>query len=371
MRRNLQVALRHTRLITLAAIMLMLVSGTALMQSKKPYSKEILIKALRLNALSTAELIQKIQERGVEFTVGPQDEADLQAAGARPELIEAVRANYRPANTPSPVASTRNSRTPANVPAGPPLSKNEVITLLQSGVGSARVEQFVEVRGVSFSVTPAIAREITAAGGNRSLIGAITERAVAESNGGSNGRVNAFGPNSPANRGPSYDDLTDRATDALRANNAYGAIGLLQQAIRLDPSQPSAYALLGFAQLYGNRNIAAAQEAMRAAIEHGGGAVFRVYHNHTGVFETYCEGSLFVRKGSVSYKADDGRDTFDTTDANIKEIKTNALIGANYGAFHIKVKQEVNGRSNYDFAPATKQKAESNLIISLVKSYQQ
>jgi hypothetical protein len=71
---------------------------------------------------------------------------------------------------------------------------------------------------------------------------------------------------------------------------------------------------------------------MRAAIERGGAAAFHVYHDHDGAFGSYCEGSFFVTKTGVSFQANDGRDTF-------------------------------------NFAPNTRSKAESQLIIRLISGY--
>ena len=73
----------------------------------------------------------------------------------------------------------------------PPLSKSEIVTMLQGGIAPTRVEQFVEKRGVSFQVTPEVAREIKAAGGTNSLVGAITEKSTAAT--ASNGGDSPFG----------------------------------------------------------------------------------------------------------------------------------------------------------------------------------
>ena len=287
--------------------------GRAQTSNKVPYDKERLLKVVRLNALSTQEVIQAIDQRGVDFQTTAAIESEFRQAGGRPELIDALRRNYR-----SPtVAPTNPSRPPttskptAGVPAGPPLSKNEIVTMLQGGLPAARVEQFVEVRGVTFALTPDISREITAAGGNRSLLGAITEKAPYTS---------AAPPSSGAPAGrrvaapPDYDDLTDQAIAAMQANNASHAIRLLQQAAAMDPSKPTAYGLLGFAQLYGNQDILSAERSMRAGLERGGGAAFRVYHDHDGFFNTFCQGSFFVNKTGVTFKADDGNHTFEAQD---------------------------------------------------------
>lgn len=362
------------RFLTIAAaacLFVMMNWGAAEMQSKNPYDKERLLKVVRLNALSTQEVVQAVEQRGVDFQTTPGIEAEFREAGARPELIEALKVNYRPAAAPrpsNPNAAKPGAKPPAGVPAGPPLSKNEIVTLLQSGVPAARVEQFVEARGVSFAVTSEIAKEITAAGGNRSLLGAITEKGAS---------ATSTVSSSPAagRSAPDYDDLVDQATSAMQANNASYAVRLLQQAAAMDSSRPTAYQLLGFAQLYGNQDIISAERSMRAALERGGSAVFYVYHDHDGFFKTFCEGSMFVTKAAVTYKAKDGNHTFEAEDSKIKEAKLNGFVGSEYGAFHLKVfrdpgqQKKGDESKTFNFAPATKSKAESNLIISLIQSF--
>jgi hypothetical protein len=356
----------------------LLFSATAQMQgAKKPISKQGLVNAVKINGLSTQELVLQIQRRGVDFEMTDADEADLRAVGARPEIIEAARSSYHPtAATPAVARNTTPARPSnntgvanANVPDGPPLSKSEIVTMLQGGIAASRVEQFVEKRGVSFQVTPDIAREITSAGGNRSLVGAITEKSTttASNNGGND---SPFGSNTtPANNAPDYDDLIDHANSAAAASDFPGAIRYAQQAAQLDPQQPTAYSILGTIALYYSQNVSTAEQAMRAAIERGGAAAFHVYHDHDGSFNQYCEGSFFVTKTGVSFKANDGRDTFDAEDSNIKESKSNTFVGSQYGAFHIKPVQKINGRDNFNFAPNSRSKAEAELIIRLIKGY--
>lgn len=344
-------------------------SVDAASQTSKPISRKGLVEAVRINGLSTPELVQIIERRGVDFEMTADAERELAAAGARPEVIAAARTNYR-ARVAQPATSNRAAAvrppTPRGqpVPSGPPLSKSEVVTMLQGGIAPTRVEQFVEARGINFEMNSAVAREITAAGGTRSLIGLLTEKAAhTESD-------SPFADNPAAARsGPDYDDYVDRINSMLDANDAQGAIRYAQEAIRLDPSQPTAYSLLGFAQLYGRNDIVSAAQAMRAAIERGGSARFAVYHSHTGDFATFCLGSFFVTKTGVSFKANDGRDTFETADSNIKEAKLNGWVGLQYNAFHIKPVQKINGRDNFNFAPATRSKAESQLLLELIRAY--
>lgn len=359
-----------------ASIVLACAAVSTLAQAKKPISKDGLVKAVKINGLSTAELVQEIRTRGVAFQTTPSVESELRQAGARPEVVEAARSNYRPAA--GGTAVNTGGRGNTNVPKGAPLSKNEIVTMLQAGSPSAKVEQFVETRGVNFQSNAQTAREIKSAGGTNSLVGAIASSYVAPGNRRGSTASNAPNPTHSASRAPDYDDLTDQATSAYYARDAARASQLLQQAIRLDPSHPRAYQLLGFTQLYLQNNITEAERSMRRAIELGGSASFRVFHDHAnGSFNSTCSGTLFVTKSNVTFKADDGADTFEAEDTGIREIKTNKLAGGAFGmlmggkdrgAFHLKVRRGPDTK-NYNFAPLTEKRAESELIIKLVEGY--
>jgi hypothetical protein len=371
---------KHFRLVSLFGLTLTLFFAAtfyiAEAQSKAPYDKERLLKVVRLNALSTQEIVAAIKDRGVDFQVNPAIEGEFRQAGARPEIVDALRGNYRPpsvsrppaTNPTTPTRPNTTTKPPANVPAGPPLSKNEIITMLQGGLPAARVEQFVEVRGVTFTLTPEISREITAAGGNRSLLGAITEKTTA-SNSSGNSSHSISQP--PTKGGPDYEDLTDQAVTYMQSNNPRSAVQVLQQAVQMDRGRPTAYQLLGYTQLYLFQDVVSAEQAMRAAIERGGNAVFRVYHDHDGFFQTYCQGSFFVSKAGVTFKADDGNHTFAAEDTNIKDTGINGFVGSQFGAFNVKVYEDSSKKKSktYNFAPLTTKKAESNLILSMIRSY--
>lgn len=363
--------------LALTSLAAALLSNAPHAQTKKPISRQGLVNAVKINGLSTTELVGEIRTRGVAFEMTSDAEQELHSVGARPEVIEAARSNYRAAATmtastqPSHTSSTQpHANTGAPVPAGPPLSKSEIVTMLQGGIPSSRVEQFVEVRGVNFSVTPPITAEIKSAGGDRSLIGAITEKSTAQSSDPDGGSDSPFGGGKTTNPGtPDYDDYIDRVSSSWSAQDWNSAIGYAQQAAQLDPAQPRAYQLLGTMLLYARNDYAGAEQAMRAAIERGGSAAFIVYHDHTGNFSEYCQGTFFITKTGVSFKADNGVDTFETNDSNIKEAKTNGFVGSQLGAFHIKPIEQINGRGNFNFAPNTRNKAEAQMIIRLISAY--
>jgi len=151
--------------ILFAALTLLVLPVAA--QAPKPITKQGLIDALRIGGLTLQELIQFVRDRGVDFQVTPDVEAELRTAAAQRELIDAVRGSYR--------GSTAPSAAPA---PGPPLGKNEIITLLQVGTPPARIEQLVGERGANFAMTPEIGRELEAAGATKSLIDSISQRAV-------------------------------------------------------------------------------------------------------------------------------------------------------------------------------------------------
>src|SRR5262245_8892192 len=107
MRRALRSVEPHKRVLTIVLITtaLFLLLGTipASMQTRTPYDKDRLLKVVKLNALSTQEVVKAVQDRGVDFQLTPSVEAEFKDAGARPELLDTLRTSYRaPAPPPRP-----------------------------------------------------------------------------------------------------------------------------------------------------------------------------------------------------------------------------------------------------------------------------
>src|ERR1043166_4806062 len=98
-------------------------------QSKAPYSKKQLVDALRKNqkdrSLTVQDFIQYIEQRGVDFQLSAQDEADLREAGAAPELVLAIVRNYRE----------------------PPLPKGSGAVVINSGLADCQVFINGQLRG--------------------------------------------------------------------------------------------------------------------------------------------------------------------------------------------------------------------------------
>jgi tetratricopeptide (TPR) repeat protein len=346
----------------------MAASGAMFGQYKgTPATKDGLIKALKSHQFQTRDFVNLIQSNGVDFVVTPAIEQELVAAGARPQMIAAAKANYRaPIVAKGPGPTTPGNRRPAK--SGTPLTKDAIITLLENGVSDAQVRGNVESRGVDFKATAKDKTDIRNAGGSVALANLVEKSYLNpnESSAGAND-VAAGGSNK-------YNSLVNEAIQQYDVQkNSAGAIETLKQAIALDPSQPRAYQQIGFAYLYGQKNFVEAENYMKQAIEHGGSAVFRVTHDH-GIAGNSCEGSLFIARDTVRYESDDNKHTFETADANINKVKMDkglfstfsTALKAKGGAFKFELKTGDNESKNYVFTPKTNDSAESKMIIRLV-----
>lgn len=77
--------------------------------SGDPVTKDGISKALKLRQFQTADIVKIINEQGVEFKLTNDIEKELVENGARPELIEAIRRNYRGALKIKPSATNSNN----------------------------------------------------------------------------------------------------------------------------------------------------------------------------------------------------------------------------------------------------------------------
>ena len=346
-------------------------NGSLLAQYKKTaVKKEKLIGVLRSKQLQTREIVATLKSNGVDFELTPTVQAELVSAGARPEVIEAVRNNYRaPALTKPVTGKTGTNASGKTNFTGSPLNKDAIVTLLENGVADAQVRKNVQLRGVNFKVNSATINEIKKAGGSVALVNLIALSYVDPNpnySGASNNTAVA------TNGSDDYDDLIDKAVDQYdKKLDKQGALSTLQQAVKLDASNARAYQLLGFMNLYGFSNFVEAERNMKESLSRGGSAVFRVFHDHDGIFTDVCTGSLFVAKDVVRFESDNNVHTFQTNDTDIQKIKTNSAFRRAFqtksGSFQIVLKSgdEKNG-IKFSFAPLTDNIAESKMIIRLV-----
>lgn len=326
--------------------------------SAAPVTKAGLIKVLKAKSASNGEILDVIEKNGVDFQTTPAVERELSVAGASPAIIAAVKSGYRSGGS----SGSQNF-------GGNPLSKDAIVALLQNGVTDAQVQQNIKSRGVNFKLNAAATQEIKSAGGSVALVNLIN--------------ASYANPNSGAgNTVESYEDYINQALETYNADvtasaplNSAGrlkAIEILKQAAQMNPNNPSAYQQLGFMTLYGTSNgFSVSEQFMKRAVELGGSAVFRVFHDHDGVFNDTCSGSLYISKDGVRFESDDNRHTFDTTDANIKQVKTNSswrrAFQTKSGSFKIVLNdQSDKDGKKFSFAPLTDNIEESKMVIRLI-----
>lgn len=230
-----------------------------------PVTQERLETVLRGKQLSTGQIVDSIRRKGVNFQLTSEIERRLISAGARPQVLEAIRQNFREAIAAAPVnaapGGSLSSSNSANNKSfsGAPLTKDAVIVLLQNGVAVAQVQKNIGARGVNFQMNPEIAKEIKAAGGSDALVGTIFGAYIAPANAEVAGGGSASAAGKPAEKSESdpYEDLINRANESYASNTGRDSPGiiksieLLNQAAALDRSNPRAYQGLGFQKLYG------------------------------------------------------------------------------------------------------------------------
>jgi hypothetical protein len=335
--------------------------GASAQYKGSPVKKDKLVNVLKSRQLQTREIVRVIKSNGVDFQVSEDVEEELVGAGARPEVIAAAKANYR-----APVGVARNNTTNA-APSkftGDPITKDAIITLLQNGVPDAQVRKNVGARGVNFKPSPTDQQQIRNAGGTVALINLIAASYV-------NPNQNAAANNdTAANGSDKYDELVEKAVVQYDSSkDVKGAISTLQQAISTDANEARAYQQLGYMYLYGQKNFAEAEKYMQEAINRGGSAVFRVFHDHGALMTSVCQGSLFIAKDTVRFESDDNIHTFEAADTDIKEAKMNnrfaAMFNAKAGAFRVVLKSGDKNK-NFNFAPLTDSPKESEMIVRLI-----
>lgn len=264
---------------------------------------------------------------------------------------------------------------------GSPVQKDKLIqTLLSKRFQTRDIVQVIIEYGVDFKLTPAIENELAAAGARPSVMEAVRNNYRASAVAAVNKQLTAKNAGSkPVAKTVSsippkdnYNLLLEKAMDFYdNRKDRQAANDALQEAVKLQPENPRAYQLLGFLNLYGARNFDEAERYWRTAINLGGSAVLRVIHDHNGMFITSCQGSLYIARDKVRFESDDNKHTFETSDANIKEIKVNSifkrLVQLRPGSFKIALRKDsTDDETNFSFAPLSGSTDESKMIIRLI-----
>lgn len=260
---------------------------------------------------------------------------------------------------------------------GAPVQKERLLRVLQSKQLQTRhIVAIINSNGVDFQITPAIRKELIAAGARPAVIQAAlgNYRGVSKSN-AALGKVRdnkSIGGKSPTTSiiPPSYDDLLDQAMRYHKQTaNPEEAMRVLREAALLEPENPLTYQMIGFVYLYGLNDFAYAEKSMRDTIRLGGSAVFRVNHDDDGKFTRMCEGSLYISRDGVRFESDSNAHTFETSKKNVSKINIDSLstpLWDKRSVYQIVLRAGKN-RAKFRFAPLTGKKTESEMVERLAR----
>jgi hypothetical protein len=132
-------ALKKSKYLIAACLLVMLGAvGCVFAQYKgAPVKKDRLIRALRSRQLQTGDIVTIINRNGVDFRLTAETKKNLIAAGARPEVIQAISGNPRVSSAPDNNAVAKNvRRTVKPKPAAP-----DYEDLLQQAIYSYREQR--------------------------------------------------------------------------------------------------------------------------------------------------------------------------------------------------------------------------------------
>lgn len=156
--------------VIIAAILLMPVRVAAQKYVGSPVTKPRLIGVLRSKSLQTREIVKILNESGADFQMNSAVEAELIAAGARPEVLAAVRNNYRSAARPA----SNSNRPSNNAASNSAMNKAALLKILRGKtMSNGAILDNIEQNGVSFQTTAADERELAAAGASPAIIAAV------------------------------------------------------------------------------------------------------------------------------------------------------------------------------------------------------
>lgn len=252
---------------------------------------------------------------------------------------------------------------------GAPVKKERLVKALRSKQFQTRdIVTIINTNGVDFALTPEIRQLLIAAGARPEVIKAVADnpRLSANPDGVFARSRKATGAKTTT---ATYDDLLDQAMFAYKSKkDSQNAVRVLESAISMNPKNPAAYQMLGFVNLYGLNNLAEGEKMMRKAIENGGSAVLRVYHDDSGGFSQRCSGSLYISPDSIRFESDDNLHTFETSVLNVDKFRFDTETNREWkkhSVFNVllKIGRE---KAKFRFAPVTGREAESKMAQKFV-----
>lgn len=252
---------------------------------------------------------------------------------------------------------------------GAPVKKDRLLKALRSKqLQTSDIIAVISSNGVDFALTPEIKKALIQAGARPEVINAVADNRRFASNG-----KEIFAKNKRSNKNAvekDYESLLEQALYSYKdQKNPRNAVRLLQAALKLKPKDSKAYQMLGFVNLYGLNDPTEAQKYMRDAIENGGSAVFRVYHDDKGSFDGRCTGSLYISPERIRFESDDNVHTFETSSVNVDKIeldRESSKVWKNHPIFKVflKIGKE---KAKFRFAPINGKLHESQMATAFIE----
>ena len=326
-------------------------SGVRAQEGAGPIDSERLLQAVKTQGLSATELTSIIKRRGLSFEMSADLERKYREAGAGNSIIDVLweKENWSP-------------------PAGPPLNKDVLITLLQTGLRPSRIAKMIILRKVIVDFVPTTVKELQSAGASDQLIVLVTENNTAIRH--------DDGPK------PNYDQLIAKAQDALKNRIFDVAESQANAAQVLDASRPEAHSIIGFVYLYHFSSFSKAAAEYRLALDNRGEVQFQVRHldhiTKLGKIEM-CDGWLTIKKGTLAFRSNRADHNLSLTSKQIVEarlgggtvlkIKKPPLPGG--PAIHIFIARDDDKPLDSEFRAAREknQKEEEEIIVDLINAY--
>lgn len=253
---------------------------------------------------------------------------------------------------------------------GSPVTKNRLVKAVRSkAIALPLIVKIIKESGVDFKLTPAVEQEFLAVKTNRQIINAARDNFRAPS-------VAASVANYPKQedttekyeqlyyQGLQMIDQLRAATTRQQADNIAQSmkdIGL--RAIKLNPSRPDAYKVVGSALLL-TGNFSEAEKYGQEALNRGGSLAFPVYHlSGTPHLEI-----LHIAKGFITVESD--QKFFEYNTREILDIERQSNYSAPRGSVAVFSISAFKNNSPVDwyFSPAnTGSDQEANLIMRLIQ----
>lgn len=308
----------------LITVLVFILFGTTILlaqtYSGSPVTKARLLKVIQSKEYAVPVIVKIIKEQGVDFKVNDQVEEELLGIKANNQIIEAAKNNYRAVVvTPSTAGNTRATNT-----SGP-------------STGASN-------RGTSAANTYS-----------------ATEKQEVSSN--------------KQNSTEEYEQLyyqgvqlISQLRSATTQQQAYSVAQSLKdtgnRAIKLDPSRPEAYKLVGSALLL-TGDFMEAERYGQQAIDRGGSLAFPVYHMTANPHPE----TLYIGKGFITVESNQEYFEFRNREVyNVLSQPNYNAMGRSIAIFSL-ITYKNNVPSEWYFTPAnTYTVQEANLIMDLIRA---